>query len=143
MRSLSRAQAKALFQKSAKPRRPRTNPEEQLQIAVAEYLALAAPDLMWFHVPNGEKRSKATAGRLKAMGVRAGVPDLCFILPGGASAFIELKAGKGRLTSEQVAFFDAIPVEVPRAVCRSVEDVAAALMSWGVSLRRVQVGRAA
>lgn len=29
-----------------------------------------------FHVPNGEKRDKATAARLKTMGVRPGVPDL-------------------------------------------------------------------
>ena len=29
-----------------------------------------------FHVPNGEYRHPVTAGRLKAMGVRAGVPDV-------------------------------------------------------------------
>lgn len=34
-----------------------------------------------FHVPNGEARRKATAGRLRAMGVRAGVPDLFLLVP--------------------------------------------------------------
>ncbi len=35
------------------------------------------PALAWaFHAANGEYRQPATAGRLKAMGVRAGVPDV-------------------------------------------------------------------
>lgn len=35
------------------------------------------PDLAWlFHPANGEKRDKATAAKLQAMGVRKGVPDL-------------------------------------------------------------------
>lgn len=35
------------------------------------------PDLRWlFHIPNGGSRHKAEAGKLKAMGVRPGVPDL-------------------------------------------------------------------
>lgn len=56
--------------------------EEQEQMAVFTWSALAAaigdhPELaMLYHVPNGGLRDKATAGRLKAAGVRAGVPDL-------------------------------------------------------------------
>lgn len=51
-------------------------------MAVFTWSALAAaigdhPELaMLYHVPNGGLRDKATAGRLKAAGVRAGVPDL-------------------------------------------------------------------
>lgn len=36
------------------------------------------PELRWlFAIPNGGYRSKSEAGRLKAAGVKAGVPDLC------------------------------------------------------------------
>jgi hypothetical protein len=34
---------------------------------------------VYFHCPNGELRDKATAAKLKAMGVRPGVADLIFI----------------------------------------------------------------
>lgn len=75
-------------------------PEERLQRAVAQYLRPAVRDAecLWWHVPNGGHRAPSTAARLKLMGVRAGVPDLAFILPGGRCAYIELKAGPGRLT---------------------------------------------
>jgi hypothetical protein len=41
-----------------------------------------------FHVPNGEKREKATAARLKAMGVKPGVPDI--LLPVRSRDFVGL-----------------------------------------------------
>lgn len=38
----------------------------------------AYPELKWlFHIPNGGARHRAVAGKLKAMGVKRGVPDLC------------------------------------------------------------------
>lgn len=57
-----------------------------------------------YAVPNGGLRSKATAGKLKAEGVRAGIPDICVPVPSQrwASLRIELKATKsGVLTSSQ------------------------------------------
>jgi hypothetical protein len=129
MTRLSREEAKALFR--AKPDRA----EERIHIAVVEYLRFAAPGLVWFHVPNGGRRDPGEAAKLKQMGVRAGVPDLVFVLPDGRSAFVELKSDAGTLEPEQAAFFDAIPVEVPRAVCRSIDDVERALLSWGVTLK--------
>lgn len=69
------------------------------------------PDLRWaFHVPNGEKRDKATAARLKAMGTKPGVPDVLLpvtrydpqtnIVSHGLA--IELKHGRNRETPEQI-----------------------------------------
>jgi len=66
-----------------------------------------------FHVPNGGLRSKASAGKLKAEGVRAGVPD--YLLPtdgyarmNGVGPFnrylglaLELKRRKGGRTSDE------------------------------------------
>ncbi|QDP62927.1 MAG: hypothetical protein Unbinned5081contig1002_32 [Prokaryotic dsDNA virus sp.] len=57
-----------------------------------------------FHCPNGEKRDKITAGKLMAMGVRAGVPDLIFILPEGKTVWVELKLMKGKLSKVQEKF---------------------------------------
>ena len=48
----------------------------------------------WWAVPNGGHRHVATAGRLKAEGVRAGVPDLTVALARTpfSGLFLELKA---------------------------------------------------
>lgn len=39
-----------------------------------------------------------------AMGVRAGVPDLIFILPNGKTLWLELKLAKGTLSVPQTKF---------------------------------------
>jgi hypothetical protein len=51
-----------------------------------------------FAIPNGGQRSRATAGRLKAEGVSAGVPDL-FIPAWGL--WIEMKRQKGGVVSSE------------------------------------------
>lgn len=113
--------------------RPRSNAEELLQRAVVQLLAARKVDRnRFFAVPNGEKRGKATAGRLKAQGVLAGVPDLVFILSDGRIAFIELKARNGRLSPAQSAYMDwCVERKIPHAVCASIDDVDAALRTWG------------
>lgn len=60
-----------------------------------------------FHIPNGEKRNIQTAMKLKAMGVMPGVPDLFLPVPNEAGRhglWIEVKAGKNRLTENQKLF---------------------------------------
>lgn len=56
-----------------------------------------------FAIPNGGKRGKAAAGKLKAEGVRPGVLDLFLPLARGGyfGLFIEMKALDGRLSPEQ------------------------------------------
>jgi len=58
---------------------PYIGKEDALQISCITWLRIQYPDLLAFHVPNGGKRSKAEAGRFKAMGVLAGVPDVLII----------------------------------------------------------------
>ena len=67
-------------------------------------IAAQHPELeTMFAIPNGGHRSKATAGRLKAEGVKSGVPDI--FLPvksreyGGM--FIEMKVGRNKPTENQ------------------------------------------
>lgn len=53
------------------------------------------PELKWmFHIPNGGFRYKGEAGKLRAMGVKAGVSDICLPIKRHefAGLWIELKA---------------------------------------------------
>ena len=63
------------------------------------------PDIDLLHaIPNGGHRNKATAGRLKAEGVKRGVPDIFLPVPknGYHGLYIELKRQKGgKLSVEQ------------------------------------------
>ena len=77
--------------------------EDNLQKAVVNHLLVRAYDeVIWWHTPNGEKRDKRTGAKLKAMGVKPGIPDLLFFHC-ARLFFIELKKtdGKGRLSKAQ------------------------------------------
>lgn len=60
-------------------------------------------DVLAWHTPNGEKRDKRTAARLKAMGVIPGVADFALIVK-GKTHFLELKDVKGSQRVEQRIF---------------------------------------
>ena len=85
----------------------RNSPEEDLQRSCVEWVELHKaryPMLEWMmHVPNGGKRSKGEAGKMKGMGVNNGFPDLSVPLPhNGWSGFAaELKSPAGVLSSDQ------------------------------------------
>ena len=65
------------------------------------------PELKWLHhVPNGGSRNKQEAVKLKQMGVKAGVSDLCLPYPKGfyCGLYIEMKFGDGRHQASQKEF---------------------------------------
>lgn len=82
--------------------------EEQEQKALIKWASYQKFYPYLFAVPNGGYRHKATAGKLKAQGVKPGVSDLMLALPskGRAGLFLEMKrrGQKGRLTKEQERF---------------------------------------
>lgn len=84
--------------------------EENIQRALFAWLRIKHGDVadQFIHVPNGGYRSKATAGRLKAAGVRRGVPDILGFVPrhNFVGIAIELKATGGRLTPQQAEWLD-------------------------------------
>jgi len=87
--------------------------EEQQQIFTwASYAMGRWPELEYLHhIPNGGARSKATAGRLKAEGVKPGVPDICLPVPHGGyhGLYIELKKRKGgRVSDKQSKWITAL-----------------------------------
>ena len=57
-----------------------------------------------FHVPNGGHRRKSVAAKLKAEGVKAGVPDICITLSRGGyhALWIEMKAKRPHSSSVSV-----------------------------------------
>ncbi len=76
-------------------------------------------------IPSGGHRHKATAARLKAEGVRRGVPDLCLPVPrsGRHGLYIELKTEQGKPTPEQLGWIQALRRQGYEArVCRGWEQ---------------------
>ena len=78
-----------------------------------------------FSIPNGGKRNIIVAVKLKAEGVRPGVPDLMLPVPapGYAGLFIEMKTEKGRPTDSQLDWFNFLNEQGYYAsVCYGFED---------------------
>lgn len=63
-----------------------------------------------FSIPNGGKRDAVTGARMKAEGVRAGVWDIFVPVQNEISSglWIEMKAGKNKLTDNQIKFKDDV-----------------------------------
>ena len=66
--------------------------EHQEQVKFVTWLELNHPEHKVFAIPNGGKRNKIAAMKLKQEGVRSGVPDL--FIP-SLKLFIEMKKPKG------------------------------------------------
>jgi hypothetical protein len=111
--------------------------EAGLQEAVVRYLRLTLRDCVVFSIPNGGLRSFKTAKLMKRTGALAGVFDLEILAPGGRCFFMEIKADKGALSPAQQVFKLAlIRMGHPYAVIRSLDDVEAALIQWGLKQQR-------
>ena len=113
--------------------------EDQLQIALSDWLHIVRPNCIWWHTPNGGRRSKREAGRFRSMGVMPGVPDLTFVgMPKCPIAFIELKTARGRLSDDQNAFADRCNEhDIPAHVIATddtnflITETSRLLKSWG------------
>ncbi len=85
----------------------RNHPEDDFHMAVADYLDLALPeDAVWTTIPAGGG-GKVRGARLKAMGYKAGWPDLQVVYRGRLIC-IELKSAKGRLSPAQRAMHERL-----------------------------------
>jgi len=88
--------------------------EDKHQEALAQWLDLRG--LRWFHPPNGGQRNRIVAGKLKAQGVKAGVPDVIITTPVPnrpevRGVALELKTEKGRLSSSQRQWLDGLEAD--------------------------------
>lgn len=78
--------------------------EQSALIAWARMTESHWPELALLHaIPNGGWRHPATGKKLKAEGLKKGVPDLCLPVPrhGKSGMYIEMKSKKGRVRKEQ------------------------------------------
>lgn len=107
--------------------------EESLHRQVAAFLRLALPrgcGVMWMHTPNGGKRPRGEAGKLKAMGAKPGVLDFYFRWRAGVG-WIELKSERGRLSDDQRAFItEAEALGDLCMVATTIEAVEGTLRAW-------------
>lgn len=96
-----------------------------------------------FHPANGGARSKGEGGKLKAMGVRPGVPDFMLpipVLPWNGLA-IELKIATGALTKKQEEWAESLTKGgYLVGVARSLEEFVSLVMQF---LRGADDSRAA
>lgn len=84
--------------------------EDTEQITVmqwAQYNESRYPELKWLHhCPNGGSRNRLEAVKLKQMGVKAGVADICLPYPRGiyCGLYIEMKYGTNKQQETQKEF---------------------------------------
>lgn len=105
--------------------------ETAIHIAVAEHLRLRAPaGMVWWHTPNEGARTPSEAARLKAMGVKAGIPDL-MLVHGGKLYALELKAERGVISKNQQAMLSALSTAgAVVAVAFGLSKALATLEQW-------------
>lgn len=103
--------------------------EHDEQAALIEWAKFAEPhypDLaLLFAIPNGGARHPATGARMKAEGVKPGVPDLFLPAPRRRyhGLFIEMKKKGGRVSADQNAWLDNLNSRgYATAVCYGFED---------------------
>jgi hypothetical protein len=110
--------------------------ERQVQVAIAQYLDVRG--LMWYAVPNGGNRNLITAKKLKAEGVKSGVPDIA-IVNDSTAYFLEVKKPKtdtraGVLSITQKAMIERIEQAGGEVgVVHSVQEVIEQLIIWGIN----------
>lgn len=100
------------------------NEEHNIQVSMVNWFRLQYPKLKLslFAVPNGGHRHPATARKLKAEGVVAGVSDLIFFHK-RKCYFIEVKTEKGKQQQTQKDFQKHIEKEgAEYFIVRSLDD---------------------
>ena len=110
--------------------------EEQITLFHwAEWQSGKYPELkLLYHVPNGGSRNKIEAARLKAQGVKSGVPDI--VLPAARGEYhglyIELKRQRGgRISEEQKKWIAGLTEQGYRAeVCKGWEAAAKVIVEY-------------
>ncbi|HYF54590.1 MAG TPA: VRR-NUC domain-containing protein [Salinarimonas sp.] len=109
---------------------------------VAQYLDKALPESCWWSTFPSGGGGKARGAKLKACGLKAGVPDILILFPTPEDSaviatdilWLELKAPKGSLSDAQEAFVERMErfETVAVATCKTLNDVYEALVGSGI-----------
>jgi hypothetical protein len=91
---------------------PKARSEHQEQTLVVQILRLEYPDVeaLLFAIPNGGHRHPGVGAKLKAEGVKAGIPDLFLAIPAHEyhGLFIEMKKPGGATSKAQLEWHQAL-----------------------------------
>lgn len=114
---------------------PSEHDEQCMLIVWCGYMAAHDPDYgLIFAIPNGGQRNKVTAAKLKAEGVKPGVPDLFLPVPRGiyTGMFVEMKRRKGgHVSADQRKWItDLISHGYKCVVCRGFEEAKQAITAY-------------
>lgn len=106
---------------------PTESAEQKTLFEWAKRLSGKYPELdLLYHIPNEGRRSVRTGARMKAEGLRSGVPDICLPVARGGNhgLYIELKRVKNsRVTREQLEWIEALVAQgYVAAVCRGCDE---------------------
>jgi len=117
-----------------------TEHDEQVALfAFLGYMEGKHPELKWIHaIPNGGLRHKATAGKMKAEGAKAGVLDIFVPITIGwiPGFYIEMKFGNNGLTDKQAEFYHFVASQgYMTAVCHNWIEAASAIF-WYLGLEK-------
>jgi VRR-NUC domain len=117
--------------------------EDAEQVNLAKWLD--AHKLKWCHVPNGGHRDKITGARLKAAGVKKGVPDILIfdhppLHPGKIGVALEVKRSDGGVLSpHQEEWLEALAARGwLTAVCNGWEAAVKLLREAGFTVRLIK-----
>lgn len=121
--------------------------EDTEQIAViqwTQYNMNHYPELKWLHhIPNGGSRNRLEAVKLKQMGVKAGVADLCLPYPKGiyCGLYVEMKFGNNRQQDTQKEFLaDMAAAGHFVATCYSAEEAISIITEYLSLEQRTDTG---
>lgn len=114
-------------QNNSKPRKHPAEEEHRIQCACVQWFRYQYPGYRHnlFAVPNGGRRDKTTAAKMKAEGVLAGVSDLILLKPNAKhhALLIEMKTRTGRQADTQREWQHLIERDGYKyIVCRSLDD---------------------
>lgn len=106
---------------------PTESVEQQHLFRWAQMASGKYPELeLMYKIPNEGKRGRANASRMKAEGLKSGVPDICLPVArdGHHGLYIELKRSRdSRVTPQQMEWIEALVAQgYVAAVCRGCEE---------------------
>jgi hypothetical protein len=124
---------------------PLESQEQATLFGWARLMENRIPELrMLYHVPNGGHRNKIVAAKLKAEGVRGGVPDICLPVArnGYHGLYVELKRRKGgKATPEQMEWIAALGEQgYFAAVCYGFDEAREAIENYLTGAIKPQEG---
>jgi hypothetical protein len=111
-------------------------PEDKIQKTIVAYIEAVVPDVFVFAIPNAARRTRGGRAGNAVPGLRAGMPDLCF-LHEGRPYFVEVKVpgGKGLSRAQVDCRRDLNDLAIEVTIATSIEDIRWALARWLITTR--------